>query len=252
MEPGKTATLSFDLKNEGLGNAKDITVSLPQTSNFIVSDSSGEFFINNLASLESKTLTFSITVSPDAIIGTTTIPVQLSYYDETRTNNYNDTKQIGTLITGKYNFIVTADSQDVLTTGTSGSITFKIANAGNEEADYLTVKAIPPNNFDLSPTSIYIGNLKSDDYDSEKLTLNVGQVEPGNYPISLQFSYKDSFGRSYNEIYSVNAKVSSKAEYSVAHQLQSPLPTFVIVIVVIILFFIAYRKGYLNKLFRRK
>ena len=252
LEPGKTATLSFDLKNEGLGDAKDIIVSLPQTSNLIVPESSGEFFINSLASSESKTLTFPITVSPDASIGTTTIPVTLTYYDETRTNNYTDTKEIGALITGKYNFIVTVDSQDIVTTGTSGSITIKIANAGNEEADYLTVKAIPSNNFDISPTTIYIGNLKSDDYDSEKLSLKVGSVEPGFYPISLQINYKDSFGKSYSEIYSVNAKVYSKAEYSLANQTQTPLTTLFAIVVVIVVFFIAYRKGYLNKLFRRK
>ena len=248
LEPGKAVTLSFDLKNEGLGNAKDIKVSLSQTSNFIVSDSSGELFISNLASLESKTLTFPITISPDSAIGTTTIPVKLSYYDETRTNSYTDTKQIGALITGKYNFIVTVDSQDILTTDTSGYITIKMANAGNEEANYLAVKTVSSNNLDLSPTSVYVGNLKSDDYDSEKFLLKVGTIGAGEYPISLQLNYKDSFGKSYSEIYSVNAKVSSKAEYSLAHPTSnSPLIIIVIVFVVIVIF-IVYKRG----LFKRK
>jgi hypothetical protein len=252
LEPGNTVFLTFDLKNEGIGDAKDITVSLTQTSNFIVSSSSGEFFVSILSKSESKTLTIPITVSPDALIGTTTIPIKLTYYDETRTNNYTETKEIGALITGKYNFIVTAESQDIITAGTSGFITIKIANAGNEEARYTTVKVIQSNNFDISPTIIYVGNLKSDDYDSEKLSLNVGPVEPGYYPVSLQITYKDSFGKSYDEIYSVNAKVYSKAEYSLAHQTQSPFSMLVIIVIVIVVFFIAYKKGYLNKLFRRK
>jgi hypothetical protein len=248
LEPGKAVTLSFDLKNEGLGDAKDIKVSLSQTSNFIVSDSSGESFINDLASSESKTLTFPITVSPDSAIGTTTIPVKLSYYDETRTNGYNDTKQIGTLITGKYNFIVAVDSQDVLTTDTSGYITIKFSNAGSEEADYLAIKTISSNNFDLSPTSIYVGNLKSDDYDSEKLLLKVGAIEPGDYPISLQLNYKDSFGKSYDEVYSVNAKVSSKAEYSLAHPTSNSPLIIIIIVFVVVVIFIAYKRG----IFKRK
>jgi len=252
LEPGNTVSLSFDLNNEGLGDAKDITVSISQTSNFIVSESSGEFFLSSLSSSESKKLTFPITVSPDALIGTTTIPVELKYYDETRTNNYVETKEIGALIKGKYNFIVTLDSQDVITAGATGSATIKIANAGNQEALYLTINVVKSNNFDTSPTTIYVGNLKSDDYDSEKLSLKVGSVDPGSYPITLQISYKDSFGKSYSEIYSVNAKVYSKAEYALAHQTQSPLPIIVIVIIIIVVLFIAYRKGYLNKFFRKK
>lgn len=247
LEPGKSVTLYFNLNNEGMGNAKDITVSLPQTSNFITSESSGEFFIDNLASGESKTLTFPITVSPSAIIGTATLPVKLSYYDETRTNVYNDTKQIGALIKGKYNFIVTVDSQDVLTTDTSGSITIKIANAGNEQADFLAVKVIPPNSIDISPSYVYVGNLNSDDYDSEKLSMNVGSVSPGNYPISLQLTYKDSFGNPYSEIYSVNAQVSTKAEYSMMHP-SSPSSLLIIVVVIVIIgVIIIWRKGLFKK-----
>jgi len=253
LEPGKTITLSFDLKNEGLGTAKDIILSLDQSTTFIVPQSSGEFFINNLASSNSEKLSFQLTVSPDASIGTAVIPIRLSYNDETRSNNYTDIKEIGALITGKYNFIVTVESQDVLTSGTSGSMTVKIANAGTEQANYLAVKVVSPSNFDLSPTTIYIGNLKSDDYDTEKLLLKIGSVDPGDYPISLQVSYKDSFGRSYNEVYSINAKVYSKAEYSLAHQVQSPYTMIiVIVVIIIIVFFIAYKKGYLKRLFGRK
>ena len=252
LEPGSSSILSFDLKNEGSGDAKDVIVSLPQSSNIITSDSSGEFFINNLGRSESKTIIFPITISPDSSIGTTTIPVILNYYDETRSNNYNETKQIGAVISGKYNFIVTVDTQEVVTTGTTGSISIKIANAGNQEANYITLKSVSSNNFDLSPTTIYIGNLKSDDYDTEKFSLIVGSAEPGTYPLTFQISYKDPFGKSYNEVYSVNAKVSSKAEYSIVHQTQNPLTTLIIIIIVIIIFFIAYRKGYLNKLFRRK
>lgn len=252
LEPGNTITLSFYLNNEGLGAARDVIVSIDQSPNFVVSESSGESFINSLSSSESKKLTFSITVSPDATVGTTTIPVKLNYYDETRTTNYVEEKDIGALISGNYNFITTLDSQDVITTGTTGSATIKIANAGSQEALHLTISVVKSNNFDISPTTIYVGNLKSDDYDSEKLSLNVGSIDTGSYPLSLQISYEDSFGKSYSEIYSVNVKVSSKAEYALAHQTQSPLPIIVTVIIIMIVLFIAYKKGYLNKFFRRK
>lgn len=252
LEPGVTSTLSFDLKNDGLGAAKDIKVLFPQMSDFITSSSSGEFFISNLDSSDSSTITVPLTVSPDASIGTTSIPVQISYYDEIRSNNYTDTKEIGAVISGSYNFIVNLDSQDVVTTGTSGSVTVKIANAGNQQAKFVTLKVVPSNNFVLSPTTVYIGDLNSDDYDTEKLSLGVGSVSPGSYPLSFQIGYQDSFGKNYNEIYSVNVKVSSASEYRAASQSQSPIGLLIVVIVVIVVFVISYRKGYLNRLFGRK
>lgn len=252
LQPGNTVLLNFDLVNEGQGGAKDITVSLSQNSNFISSGSSGEFFIRSLDKYENQKLTVPLTISPDASIGTTTIPIELNYYDSTRSSNFVDTQQIGTSIIGNYNFIVTLDSQDIVTAGTSGAVTIKIANGGNQQAFHLSINVVKSNNFDITPTVIYVGNLNSDDYDSEKLSLNVGSVNPGSYPINLNITYEDSFGKSYSQIYPVNIKISSKSEYSLAHPTQTPFTLVIILIVVIIVLFIIYRKGYLNKLFRRK
>lgn len=250
--PGKTVNLTFELKNEGQGDARDIIVSLDQNSNFTASGSSGEYFISRLAGSQSNVITIPLTISPDAEIGTSTIPIRITYFDETRTNNYTVVKKIGVLISGKYNFIVTPESQDVLTEGRTGSITVKIANAGNQEARFIVLNSISSKSFDLSPTTIYIGNLNSDDYDSEKLTIKVGSVEPGTYPISFQISYKDLFGTSYNELYSVNAKISSKADYLSANGNQSPLPILIVAVIVVIVFVFLYKKNYLKALFRKK
>jgi hypothetical protein len=247
LQPGNNVLLSFDLTNQGLGDAKDITVSILQSDDFIVSDSSGEFFIDSLANSESKKMIFPLTVSPDALVGTTTVPVKISYYDETRTNIYTETKSIGTSITGTYGFVVTTDSQDVIAPDTSGFITIKMANSGSEEALHLTMKVVQTNSIEITPKTVYIGNLKSDDYDSEKLSMDVGSVSAGSYPVALQLSYEDIFGKSYSEIYTINARVSSKEEYQLTHEVATPTGVIIIVFVVIaIILFFAYRKGYLR------
>jgi hypothetical protein len=248
IEVGKTIELTFDLKNVGMGDSKDMTLSLGRNSNFITPESSGEIFISALAKSETKSITIPLTVSPSASVGTSTIPINLYYYDETRSNVFNETKEIGVLITGMYNFIVTPESQDVLAKGSSGTLTVKIANAGDQAAKFIILKSTSSSNFDISPTTIYIGNLNSDDYDSEKLLLKVGSIEPGTYPVSFQIGYKDSFGNNYNEIYSVNVKVSSPAEYSSANTTPSPLPMIAAIAVVAIVLVVLYKKGYLNRL----
>ncbi|MFH1228852.1 MAG: hypothetical protein V1678_00310 [Candidatus Aenigmatarchaeota archaeon] len=252
IEVGKTIDMTFDLKNVGMGDSKDLTLSLGRNSNFIVPESSGEIFISTLAKSESKSITIPLTVSPGSSIGTSTIPINLYYYDETRSNVFNETKEIGVLITGVYNFIVTPESQDVLAKGTSGTLTVKIANAGDQAAKFIILKSAASSNFDISPTTIYIGNMNSDDYDSEKLLLKVGSIEPGTYPVSFQISYKDLFGNGYNEVFSVNVKISSEAEYSSSNATQSPLPILVALIIVAIVFIVLYKKGYLNRLFKKK
>lgn len=210
------------------------------------------FFIRSLDKYENQKLIIPLTISPDASIGTITIPIELNYYDSTRSTNFVDTQQIGASIIGNYNFIVTLDSQDVIASGTTGSATIKIANGGNQQAFHLVVNVIKSNNFDITPKTIYVGNLNSDDYDSETLSLNAGQVSPGLYPVNLNISYDDSFGRTYSQVYPVNIEISSKSAYSVAHPTQTPLSLIIIIIIVVIVLFMIYRKGYLNKLFRKK
>ena len=252
LQPGNTVAMSFDLVNEGLGNAKDITLSLAQGSNFVTSASSGEFFLNNLDRSQSQPITFNLAVSPGASIGTTTIPISLSYSDETRSTNYTYTQYIGAQITGSYNFIAAVESQDVIAPGTSGYVTIKLANGGDQQAMHMLLGFSSPDNFYVNSAIVYVGNLNSDDYDSEKLLLNVGSVNPGYYPLNINVSYDDPFGKSYSEIYSVNFLIASKAEYSLAHPAQTPLGTFVLVAIVLIVIFIIYKKGYVHKLFRRK
>lgn len=252
LQPGKMVTVSFDLVNEGLGTAKDITVSVAQDSNFVTSGSSGEFFISTLGKSQSQHIVFNLAVSPDASIGTVTIPIILSYSDDTRSTSYNKTQEIGVQITGNYNFIATVDSQDVIASGTSGYVTIKLANGGNQEAFHLLINVLNSDNFSASPTTIYVGNLNSDDYDSEKILVDVGSVELGYYPLNINVSYEDSFGNSYNALYPVSVLVSTKAEYTLANPPQTPIGLFVIAIIIIVVVFIAYRKGYFHKILRRK
>lgn len=251
LQPGKTVSMSFDLVNEGLGTARDIKVALSQNSNFVTLGSAGEIFINNLGKSQSQPIIFSLAVSPDASIGTTTIPLTLSYFDDVRSTNYSESREIGAKITGSYNFISTVDSQDVLVAGKSGYVTIKIANGGDQEALHLLLGIVKSDNFDFNPTTVYVGNLNSDDYDSEKILVDVGPVEPGYYPINVNVTYDDSFGNTYSDVYPVNIKVSTQAEYSLAQPSQSPVGLFIFLIVLIIVVFIAFRKGFIHRIFRK-
>lgn len=209
--PGSVARLKFDLVNNGDGSAKDIRISLDQSSLFAVSGS-GENFVGELKPDNSVNLSFVLTVDPSTTIGTHQIPVSLTYLDETFTEN-SATKYIGLTITGETNLIVLLHSQEASTPGTQTSATVKIINAGNQEVQFLTVNILSSTPLiDVAPQTVYIGSLNSDDYDTQKFSFKTQDVSPGNYPLKLEVYYQDTYGNGYTEQHSVNVRLYSAAE----------------------------------------
>jgi hypothetical protein len=192
-EPGKTVHLTFDLKNEGSGNAKDIIVYIESNSNFIVPESSGEFFIEKLDGSESRSITIPIAVSPEVSIGTSSIPIKLTYYDETRSNNYTQSKEIGLKISGNVDFIVTVNSYENFYYGRTGIASIYIANRGLSSANFISVEA----SSDFGSKEFYIGNLDSDDSDTIELPQDLSKAS-GKYPIKLTLNYRDEFENVYS------------------------------------------------------
>jgi hypothetical protein len=227
-EPGKTVSLSFDLKNEGFGAAKDIIVSITPNSNFIVSSSSGEFFIDSISKLETKTLSFPITVSPEIMIGTTSIPIKLIYYDEIRSNIYNQTKEIGLKISGNVDFMITVNSYNNFYYGRSGKVSLSIANRGSSEANYISVKAFS----DFGSKEFYIGSLDSDDSETIELPQDLSKAS-GKYLVNLILNYRDKFENSYSIENSIEViPTNAPLDYNI----------IIVVSVVLVIIFWIYRR----------
>jgi len=211
LAPGSSIDLTFDLKNEGLGNARDMVVSLGQTSDFISTSSSGEYFVSRLNSSESIELTLPLTVSPDASIGTTTIPIKITYYDETRTNNYTEIKSIGSRITGNIEFISTISSYNNFYYGRIGNVVITVANRGVAPAEYISVNA----RSDFGSKEFYIGKLDSDDSETIELTQDLTKAST-TYPVYLTINYKDRFDNSYSVDETVEAMpTNAPLDYSI-------------------------------------
>lgn len=248
IEPGNKVALYFNLKNEGDGPANDIKINLNQTTEKFIVDGSPETFIDSIDPKESKSVSFNVVVDPSVEVGTYSIPITLSYSDETKTVNYTDTKYIGLSISGEYNFVITP-SQKVVAPGRSSTVDLEIANGGNQKALYLTMNILPSNPIvQVTPTTKYIGNLASDDYDSEQLTFSVADnTAPGVYPLNVLLSYKDSYGKAYNETFQVDIKVSSLKDYTESNNKISPIGIIITVIILGVIGFFIYRKFFKKK-----
>ncbi|MBU3904840.1 MAG: hypothetical protein KJ906_01680 [Nanoarchaeota archaeon] len=200
ISPGKTIWLTFDVKNSGQGPAKDLVVTLNQSDVFTIPESAGEIVIDELGGGKTTDLGFMITIDPDADIGINSVPITLGYYDETRVNQYSETKYIGLTVAGKIDFVVTVDS------AIGGTSLVTISNRGTGSAEYLTVTATA----DKVSKEFYIGTLDSDDSE----TIEIPQPRSvGEYELTLNLDYKDLFNNEYSEDKIVTVRPSFGINY---------------------------------------
>ena len=244
IEPGNIVRLTFDISNVGDGAAKNVLLKLNQSSaTFSVVGSSGQDYIPTIAVGGRISSAYTLILSPSIPVGTQLIPVSLSYYDDTKSQNYTDTQYIGLTVSGKYNFIVALDTQDYLTSGQLGSINIKIANAGVQDAEFMTVQPVENEVYkQITPETVYVGSLKSDDYDTEKFTMRVGYIQPGLYPFIIKLAYRDQYGNPYEQNYETNVRVYSAAEVPRTSSISTTTIIIAIAAVAAVAYFVYRRK----------
>jgi hypothetical protein len=227
-EPGKTVLLSFDISNKGDSTARDLNVKLNKTDLFTTPGSTGEAIINELEPLDSKKLNFLITISPDTSIGIESIPVFLSYYDDTKSNNYTQTKNIGLKITGNVDFVTAISSYNNFYYGHVGDVIISVANRGSAPAEYISAST----NSDFGSKEFYIGSLDPDDSETIELSQDLTKAS-GKYPIYLTFHYRDKFGNEYSIERVVEAMpTNAPPDYNI----------IIIIVVVLLVVFWIYRR----------
>jgi len=239
VEPGNKIAVNFNLRNDGDGSAKDVRIILNQSAGKFIVKSSPEVFVDSINAKEFAPVSFDVVVDPSIGIGTHTIPVTLIYMDEIRNTNYTSTKYLGLTVSGKYNFIIT-HTQAPVAPGKNGKVDIEVANAGTQEALYLTLRVLDSYPIiHVSPSSRYMGNLKSDDYSYEDFTFKIdGTTKPGTYPLNAQVNYMDPYGQNYNETFQIDIVVSSLKDY--AKSTGDGLSKFNIIITILVVGAVAY------------
>jgi len=244
IEPGSEVTLSFDIKNYGDGPARNVVISLDQTSGLFTTGLS-ERYVGEVPVNGSARVSFLLTVNQNLNPGTYSFPILLTYQDETRSEIFSSRKLAGLTVYGKFDFIVTIESQETLASGLRGNVEVKIANGGTLDAQFLQIKVLGSQVWaEISPSFIYVGRLRSDDYYTEKISLKVSENVPkGFYPLSFELIYQDPFGKKFSEVKTVEVEVLSQSELTAKFE----YPIWGVGLAVFLVIFIVYL---LNK--RRK
>jgi hypothetical protein len=192
-----------------------------------------------MASLDvgkSKILTFDLIASGDADTKLHKLPTILTYSDVTGTE-YSTESIIGLVVGGKPELQIGLDETNYLLRSAKNEFTLNIINSGPLDAKFLTAKLMPiPEYKILSPESIYVGSVESDDIegaDFEIITSSVKELE-----LPFEITYRDVNNVKYVEIFPLKVKVLSQGET----EKSSSGAGFLVVLILLVLLFVGYRK----------
>jgi hypothetical protein len=237
LVPGEINTLDFKVSNLGDSDVSNVQFSWTDSSGKILPiGADNKKFIQSITRRSDQTIETGVIVSPDAQPGVYPITISVDYIDQIGTQQHL-VSTAGLRIVGNYDFVVSLETQDVVATGMSGTAEVKISNAGTQDAQFLTVKVLNSDPLQqIIPTVIYVGNLKSNDYDTEKFQFHATNAAPGVYPLKIELVYKDPYGQSYDETQTVNVRIYSKSEVQTA----SNLPTILLVVIVLVIILVVW------------
>ena len=103
-------------------------------------------------------------------------------------------------------------SSDIVTGGSKGTISLEMANAGGYDIEFLELELLESDDYKLLSTSnyVYIGNLDSDDTESEEFEIYVSEnVEKVKVPLRLGYEVNDY---EYDEKHELILELLSKEE----------------------------------------
>lgn len=201
LEPGVPSALRLTLKNTADSLLKDIAVTLGvEGTPFVPHGEIAEKRIFILTAGEEQTLNFTFKPKPDASAGLYTLPVVMSYADELGTK-YTISDIVSLSVGAVPDLRVYVRESTLQQSGERGTITLEIANVGLTDVKFLQMTLLPnPGYRLLSPSSyIYIGDVDSDDTESEDFDVYASDDSRSNLTISLTLEYLDPNNNKYRQ-----------------------------------------------------
>jgi hypothetical protein len=249
IAPGENGRVSIRVKNSADSLLKDIRFKLDFSESTIPLapyQSSSERRISQLESSFQNSLTFNVIADPDAQPGLYKIPLNITYNDE-KGNKY-EIKDLLALSVGEVPKIrAYVKKSDVLQSNSPGKITLEIANAGTTDIKFLELTLPKSDDYELISTSnyIYIGDVDSDDTESEELNIFVNKkVDVLHLPVKLK--YFDANNKPFQQQLNLELKMYSSSTLKKFGVLEKSSVTLYLFILILIFIF-SYRWYRKNK-----
>ena len=242
ISPGGISDIKIEIENNGESTLDDISVLLDLTSSpFAPFDSATEFGIDELKKNRVDYAEFSITALEEATPGIYKIPVQITYNE----NGVIKTKNSLIAISVESKPIIDVVVEErLLLKGQENQVNLRVLNKGLGDVKFLEVEMEGSTYFSLlSPNSVYIGGISSDDYDTAQFSVYFNENIPNTIYIPVKIFYKDNLNKEYSENKDIQLRVYSRND-AINLGLLSRNNTFiyVLIIIVLIIIYFIYRR----------
>ncbi|MBD3389061.1 MAG: hypothetical protein GF416_08235 [Candidatus Altiarchaeales archaeon] len=190
LRSGETKDFHVTVSNVGGGTARHVLVSLNATSPLTVLKSS-TLYAGDMSGVAAKNLVYELHVDSSAEPRAYSIPVEITYTDRNG-SAHMVTKSIGVKVQGMPVVTANLDSQDDVMEAMSGSITLSVVNKGFIDAKFLSLELEDSDQYTVTSNhEVYIGNLASDDFETEDFTVKVAEGVTGKVPLKVKVSYTE-------------------------------------------------------------
>jgi len=191
IKPDDILRMSFNIDNVGAGGAKDVRISLQNSSaySFI---GSNELYSSSILASDSQPFSFLLQIGSDAKAGIYSIPLQLSYYYEDGKQNKTESKTASMEIFGKAKLDISNIKTDPtpVNEGDFTSLIVKVENTGTGDAKSVRVSIDSP----FLKNQVSLGKISADEDASAVFSFNANNA--GDTPYTLTVNYEDDFGKS--------------------------------------------------------
>lgn len=217
--PGQQSSIMFDVINSGYGKAKNITISLVNTTEFSVVGAK-TFFIGSLPIEGTSEITATYLANDHIANGTYYLPVRV-IYQSSEGVQYNQTiNQAINVKVQNPNVVLSVLSANpsALYTGYNQSLTINVENIGYGNAKNVSIALFPTNGISIlsSVNNFFIGNLAPGQSTTESVLVASGSHISGNAGLNAEIGYYSANYR--NKFYknqTMNITIAPSAIFSI-------------------------------------
>ncbi|HLC64519.1 MAG TPA: COG1361 S-layer family protein [Candidatus Nanoarchaeia archaeon] len=211
ISPGGVGKITIKYKNLADSLIRNVKTKIDLSSvPFAPVQSSNVKVIEEIPALSSAEVEFSVMAEAGAQSKAYKIPLELSYNDELNTR-YATNDTIGLVIGGVPELAINIEESEIVRSGTSGKIVIKFVNRGPVDIKFMNIRLEDKDNVKvIGPKEAYIGNIDSDDFETEEFNIYVENGE--SVAIPFEISYKDANNNDYSEKMELPITVYSASE----------------------------------------
>lgn len=249
-KPGQYLTLYLKAENGGGDEIKDAAFKLELSYPFSFKPGENEMrYFSTLGAQEPVLLEYHLFVDKNALSDDYTLYLKLCL--DSNCTAFSQTPFTVSVQTGGTPKVeIGLESSNTFSAGTKGTATIHAVNRGLLDTKFLAMELLPAEQYEIiSPSRIYIGELKSDDIQTAeyiiymKENVAVNESETINLPVLVEYS--DANDKGYSTTYDVPLKVYSKSDL-IRLKLISGGPSttqeILLAIVGLAIIYVAYRK----------